>query len=87
MLLRNILPAVKADSTAPHERAVLHLARRRGLLRSRDVAALGIPTVILTRLARAGSLSEPAVASIRWLVDPAVPIAHWPRCRCERRAA
>ncbi len=41
MLIRNILPAVKADSAAPHERAVLHLARRRGLLRSRDVAATG----------------------------------------------
>ena len=39
------------DSAAPNERAVLRLARRRGLLRSRDVVALGIPTVVLTRLA------------------------------------
>ncbi len=49
---------MKMDSTAPHERAVLRLARRRGLLRSRDVVALGIPTVVLTRLARAGKLER-----------------------------
>lgn len=46
------------DSAAPNERAVLRLARRRGLLRSRDVVALGIPTVVLTRLARAGKLER-----------------------------
>jgi predicted transcriptional regulator of viral defense system len=49
---------MKVDSTGPHERAVLRLARRRGLLRSRDVSALGIPTVVLTRLARAGKLER-----------------------------
>lgn len=51
---------MKMGSTAPHERAVLKLARRRGLLRSRDVVALGIPTVVLTRLARAGKLERTA---------------------------
>ena len=49
---------MKMESTAPHERSVLRLARRRGLLRSRDVVALGIPTVVLTRLARAGKLER-----------------------------
>jgi predicted transcriptional regulator of viral defense system len=49
---------MKMDRTTPHERAVLRLARRRGLLRSRDVSALGIPTVVLTRLARAGKLER-----------------------------
>lgn len=49
---------MKMASIAPHERAVLKLARRRGLLRSRDVVALGIPTVVLTRLARAGKLER-----------------------------
>lgn len=49
---------MKLDSTAPHERAILRLARRRGLLRSRDLVALGIPTVVLTRLARAGKIER-----------------------------
>ncbi len=49
---------MKMDSTAPHERAILRLARRRGLLRSRDLVALGIPTVVLTRLARAGKIER-----------------------------
>ncbi len=42
----------------PHEDAVLGLARKRGLLRARDVAALGVPTVVLTRLVRAGKLER-----------------------------
>lgn len=42
----------------PHEQSVLRLARRRGLLHARDVAALGVPTVALTRLVRAGLLER-----------------------------
>jgi predicted transcriptional regulator of viral defense system len=42
----------------PHEDAVLRLARKHGLLRARDVAALGLPTVVLTRLVRAGKLER-----------------------------
>ena len=49
---------MNGKSTAPHERAVLHLARKRGLLHTRDVAALGVPTVVLTRLTRAGKLER-----------------------------
>lgn len=44
--------------TLPHEDAVLRLARKQGLLRARDVAALGLPTVVLTRLVRAGKLER-----------------------------
>lgn len=42
----------------PHEDAVLRLASKRGLLRARDVAAMGLPTVVLTRLVRAGKLAR-----------------------------
>ena len=42
----------------PHEDAVLRLASKRGLLRARDVAALNLPTVVLTRLVRAGKLER-----------------------------
>ena len=42
----------------PHEQSVLRLARRRGLLHARDVAALGVPTVALTGLVRAGLLER-----------------------------
>jgi len=37
---------------------VLTLARKRGILRTRDVVAKGIPRVTLTRLAQAGSLDR-----------------------------
>ncbi|MDW8258671.1 MAG: type IV toxin-antitoxin system AbiEi family antitoxin domain-containing protein, partial [Gammaproteobacteria bacterium] len=38
------------------EEAVLRLARERPLLRTADVAARGLPTVLLTRLVRSGKL-------------------------------
>lgn len=41
-----------------HEQAVLRLVRKRGLLRAGDVAALGVPTVVLTRLTRSGQLER-----------------------------
>jgi predicted transcriptional regulator of viral defense system len=37
---------------------VLRLARERRLLRARDVASLGLPTVVLTRLVRSGKLKR-----------------------------
>lgn len=37
---------------------MLRLLHRRGLLHTRDVAALGVPTVVLTRLTRAGKLER-----------------------------
>lgn len=40
------------------EEAVLRLARERLLLRTGDVAALGVPTVVLTRLVRSGKLAR-----------------------------
>ena len=43
-----------------HEASVLQLARQRGLLHTRDVAALGLPTMALSRLVRAGKLERPA---------------------------
>lgn len=45
-------------SLCPHEDTVLRLARKRGLLRARDIAALNVPTVTLTRLTRAGKLER-----------------------------
>ena len=37
---------------------MLQLARKRGLLRTSEVAALGVPTVVLTRLVRSGKLQR-----------------------------
>lgn len=37
---------------------MLQLARKRGLLRTSDVAGLGVPTVVLTRLVRSGKLKR-----------------------------
>jgi len=47
---------MKIGSPAPHEQSVLLLASRFGLVHTRDVVALGIPTVVLTRLVRVGQL-------------------------------
>lgn len=46
------------SASLPHEDAVLRLASKRGLLRARDVAAMSLPTVVLTRLVRAGKLAR-----------------------------
>ena len=58
MYISYILPVMKRKSPTPslasQELAVLRLARERGMLLTRDVAALGVPTVVLTRLTRAG---------------------------------
>ena len=43
-----------------HEQQVLRLARRRKLLRARDVAQEGLPTIALTRLVQAGKLERVA---------------------------
>lgn len=53
----NILgPVPRKQPRATHEQSVLRLARRRGLLHTRDIAASGTPTVVLTRLVRSGQL-------------------------------
>jgi predicted transcriptional regulator of viral defense system len=43
-----------------HEQQVLRLARARKLLRARDVAEHGLPTIALTRLVQAGKLQRVA---------------------------
>ncbi len=43
-----------------HEQQVLRLARRRKLLRARDVVHGGLPTIVLTRLVLAGKLERVA---------------------------
>jgi predicted transcriptional regulator of viral defense system len=49
---------MKRGSPSTHEQVVLKLARKRGLLHTRDIAARGVPTVVLTRLTRAGKLQR-----------------------------
>jgi predicted transcriptional regulator of viral defense system len=50
---------MKANAAATtHEQEVLHLARARTLLRARDVAQRGLPTIALTRLVQAGKLQR-----------------------------
>lgn len=49
---RNALPA------RTHEQAVLELARKRGLLRRRDIHERRLPTIVLTRLVRSGKLER-----------------------------
>lgn len=46
--------------TTTHEQQVLRLARARTLLRARDVAQHGLPTIALTRLVQAGKLQRVA---------------------------
>lgn len=49
---------MKRKPPPTHEQAVLQLARKRGLLRTSEVAELGVPTVVLTRLVRSGKLER-----------------------------
>jgi predicted transcriptional regulator of viral defense system len=49
-------PATKIS----HEQQLMRLARKRKLLRARDVAEQGLPTVTLTRLVQAGKLERVA---------------------------
>ena len=54
---------MKSTVSAPattHEEQVLRLARARTLLRARDVAQQGLPTITLTRLVQAGKLERVA---------------------------
>lgn len=43
-----------------HTQRVLGLVRRKGLLRASELDAIGVPRVVLTRLATAGLLEKPA---------------------------
>jgi predicted transcriptional regulator of viral defense system len=52
-------PTSPATATT-REQQVLRLARRRKLLRARDVAQQGLPTITLTRLVQAGKLERVA---------------------------
>ncbi len=49
-----------ARRSSSHAARVLQLVGRRGLAHTRDVAGLGIPTVVLTRLVREGKLERTA---------------------------
>jgi len=51
---------MKATPAATHEQQVLRLARAGALLRARDVAQRGLPTIALTRLVQAGKLERVA---------------------------
>ena len=53
-----MLAPMKRQPPSTHEQSILRLAHRRGLLHARDIAALGVPTVALTRLVRAGLLER-----------------------------
>lgn len=54
------MKASAAPSATTHEQQVLRLARARTLLRARDVALHGLPTIALTRLVQAGKLQRVA---------------------------
>jgi predicted transcriptional regulator of viral defense system len=54
------MKASAAATTTTHEQQVLRLARARTLLRARDVAQHGLPTIALTRLVQAGKLQRVA---------------------------
>lgn len=49
---------MKRKPPPTHEQTVLKLSRKRKLLRTSDVAELGVPTVVLTRLVRSGKLHK-----------------------------
>ncbi len=52
------MPVTSRATQPTHEQQVLRLARKRTLLRARDLTALGLPTVTLTRLVQAGKLER-----------------------------
>lgn len=54
------MKAAAPAATSTHEHQVLRLARARKLLRARDVAEHGLPTITLTRLVQAGKLQRVA---------------------------
>ena len=54
------MKASAAATATTHEQQVLRVARARTLLRARDVAQHGLPTVTLTRLVQAGKLQRVA---------------------------
>jgi predicted transcriptional regulator of viral defense system len=51
---------VNTPSVSPQERAVLALAKRRPIVRARDLAEHSLPTAALSRLVRAGRLQRVA---------------------------
>jgi predicted transcriptional regulator of viral defense system len=58
MITMRAISASNASTT--HEQQLLRLARRRKLLRARDVVQEGLPTIALTRLVQAGKLERVA---------------------------
>ena len=54
------MKATPAATATTHEQQVLRLARRRTLLRARDLTQHGLPTIALTRLVQAGKLERVA---------------------------
>jgi len=54
------MKASPAAGATSHEQQVLRLARTRKLLRAREVAQHGLPTIVLTRLVQAGKLERVA---------------------------
>lgn len=54
------MKATGAATASTHEQQVLRLARKRTLLRARDLTQQGLPTIALTRLVQAGKLERVA---------------------------
>lgn len=54
------MKAIPSATAATQEQQVLRLARARKLVRARDVAQQGLPTIALTRLVHAGKLERVA---------------------------
>jgi len=52
------MPATSRATKPTHEQQVLRLARKRTLLRARELTELGLPTITLTRLVQAGKLER-----------------------------
>ena len=52
------MQAISRATKPTHEQRVLRLARKRILLRARDLTEQGLPTVTLTRLVQAGKLER-----------------------------
>ena len=54
------MPSTSPALNATHEQRIIRLAHKRKLLRARDVAALGLSTIALTRLVESGELERVA---------------------------
>ena len=73
------MSAASPVTKTTHEQQLMRLVRKRKLLRARDVAEQGLPTITLTRLVRADKLVRMARGLYAYPVQPRASTARLPK--------